>query len=56
MVSPREFLADQIVASIARPQKGVVSRHQLLAAGLTEREIDYRVETGSSHARIPAYS
>jgi hypothetical protein len=46
MVSPREFLADQIVASIARPQKGVVARHQLLAAGLTEREIDYRVENG----------
>jgi hypothetical protein len=46
MVSPHEFIADQLIASIARPQKGVVARHQLLAAGLSEREIDHRVQKG----------
>ena len=37
---------DRIIATLARTQHGVVSRAQLLAAGLTERMIDHRVATG----------
>lgn len=38
---------DGIVASIARRQHGVVARWQLLAAGISERWIDYRLDKGN---------
>jgi hypothetical protein len=53
MASPREFLADQLIASIAEPQHGIVARHQALATGLTEREIDHRVATGKLVRAFP---
>lgn len=40
---------DRKVAELASRQRGVVSRAQLLAAGLTERQIDGRLARGSLH-------
>jgi very-short-patch-repair endonuclease len=46
MARPKKFFADQCIAAIAEPQHGVVARHQALAAGLSDREIDHRVASG----------
>lgn len=40
---------DAAIAAIAREQHGVVSRTQLLAAGLTARQIDWRVQRKRMH-------
>ena len=42
--------ADRAIARLAAPQHGVVSRRQLLAAGITARAIYYRLQTGRLHA------
>jgi Protein of unknown function (DUF559) len=46
MVTPGEFLADRLIAEIARPQHGATARYQLLSAGISARAIDHRVATG----------
>jgi hypothetical protein len=43
----------QIMASLARRAHGVVTRSELLAAGLTERQIDYRIGTGALFVDFP---
>lgn len=40
---------EAVLAQIAGSQHGVVSRPQLLAAGLTERQIDWRLRRGDLH-------
>jgi hypothetical protein len=46
MVKATDFLIDRSIAEIARPQHGVVGRHQLLSVDMTERQIDHRVDAG----------
>jgi len=41
--------SDAEIAALAACQHGVVARRQLLDLGLTEREIDYRVQRGRLH-------
>ena len=41
---------DQVIARLASTQHGVLSRRQLLAAGITGRQIDHRLQTGRLHA------
>ena len=41
---------DELIASLARRQKGVVARRQLLALGITTKEIEWRLATGRLHA------
>src|SRR5688500_12408853 len=41
--------ADAVIAALAEVQHGVVSRTQLLAAGVTERQVDWRLRTGRLH-------
>jgi hypothetical protein len=38
--------ADVIAGEIARDQYGLVTRQQALAAGITKREVHWRVQTG----------
>lgn len=40
---------DRVIAAIAAPQHGIVSREQLLALGLTSNEIQYRIRIGRLH-------
>ena len=40
---------DQLIARLARRQKGTVARRQLLALGVTTKEIEWRVRTGRLH-------
>src|SRR5829696_5458193 len=44
-----KVVPDVVVAEIAARQSGVVSRKQLIAAGLTHRQIDRRIESGRLH-------
>src|SRR5829696_2780279 len=44
-----EVVPDVVVAEIAGRQSGVVSRKQLIVAGLTHRQIDRRIESGRLH-------
>lgn len=46
-IAARTRRLDSIIARIASRQKGVVTRAQLLAAGLTRHEIQLRVDRGS---------
>lgn len=41
--SGRTDRADEVIAALADAQHGVVSRTQLIAVGVTERQIDYRL-------------
>jgi hypothetical protein len=43
----------RILATLARRTHGVVSRGELLATGLTERQIDYRISTGALIVEFP---
>jgi Transcriptional regulator, AbiEi antitoxin len=45
--------APRILASLARRGHGVVTRWELLAAGLTERQIDYRIDSGALLVEFP---
>ena len=40
---------DRVIAQIATRQNGIVARRQLVAAGLSHRQIDRRVESGRLH-------
>ena len=42
--------ADRVIAAIAARQFGVVSRRQLMEAGVTRRQIERRLEAGRLHA------
>jgi very-short-patch-repair endonuclease/predicted transcriptional regulator of viral defense system len=44
-----ERWVDALIAALAGGQHGVVARFQLLARGLTPREIEYRLERGRLH-------
>jgi hypothetical protein len=46
MASPSSFLADRLIADIGAPQHGAVAIHQLLSEGITQRAIEYRVNSG----------
>jgi hypothetical protein len=43
----------RILAGLARRTHGVVTREELLDAGLTERQIDYRIGTGALWVEFP---
>ena len=45
--------APRILARLARRAHGVVSRRELLDAGLTERQIDYRIGAGALLVELP---
>ena len=45
----RSGRVDEVIAALAEAQHGVVSRTQLLAAGITERQIDWRLRVGRLH-------
>jgi very-short-patch-repair endonuclease len=47
------LVADQILARLARRAHGVVTRRQLLDAGVTDEEIEGRLRTGSLHRQHP---
>jgi very-short-patch-repair endonuclease len=47
--SQRSHGVDAVIATIAGGQHGVVSRAQLLAAGVTERQIDWRLKRRRLH-------
>jgi very-short-patch-repair endonuclease len=42
-------LADRVIGGLAAKQHGVVARGQLLQAGLTPRQIEWRIHTGRLH-------
>jgi hypothetical protein len=44
---------NKAIARMANPRKGLVARDQLIAAGLSERQVDLRLENG---ALIPEYA
>jgi hypothetical protein len=46
----QDHRADAVIAALAARQHGVVSRIQLLAAGLSRRQIQWRLQTGRLHA------
>jgi hypothetical protein len=45
--------APRILARLARRTHGVVTRRQLIDAGLTERQIDYRIGAGALLVEFP---
>jgi predicted transcriptional regulator of viral defense system len=45
--------SDRLIAALAAPQHGIVSRTQLLATGVTRRRIAARLDSGRLH-RIPS--
>jgi very-short-patch-repair endonuclease len=46
-------IAARLIASLATGAHGVVSRKELLEAGLSERQVDYRVQTGVLLVEFP---
>jgi Transcriptional regulator, AbiEi antitoxin len=44
---------DKVVARLATKAHGVVSRRELLAAGLSERQVDRRLERGALIVEFP---
>src|SRR5918995_6442158 len=44
-----EVVPDVVIAEFAVRQSGVVARRQLVAAGLTHRQIDRRIASGRLH-------
>ena len=41
--------SDRLIAALAAPQHGIVSRTQLLATGVTRRQIAARLDSGRLH-------
>src|SRR5690349_17887327 len=48
-VSAQPATVDQILAFLAGRQEGMVARRQLLAAGVSRREIAWRIKVGRLH-------